>query len=96
MKAKCKKCDKKCNVNQLRQVECDNAKCDLKYNMSDDELEFANYSPLAKPMDLVVSITSPEPVVMVYTSEDLTDIDKATWLAMLESGQFSDGQNCPF
>ncbi len=63
--------------------------------MSEEELDFANYTPLSEPMDLFVEITSPEPTITITTDKGVQEIDEDTWLAMVESGAFSVG-GCPF
>lgn len=88
MKITCKKCTKKCKTGDIPDMECDNTKCDLKYDMHDEELDFKDWK--YQETNFIMDITSPEPTVKVTK---IVEIDEATWLAMMESGQFSDGMS---
>jgi hypothetical protein len=71
---------KKYKHTKLEDITCMDSKCDLKFNMSSVELDFANNPFKLKDVEIEASFESPEPII---TSSELT---QDQWRELLAIG----------
>lgn len=80
-KFKCKRCDRKFKIHDVSEVKCDNANCEVIYNMHGQRLSFKDFKLTRDAPKFISEYTAPKPVAL----RKATELSVEEWEAYLES-----------